>query len=116
MNKYSIEFYEKENGEAPAEEFIKSLDNKMKAKVLRILDMLETNGPLMRIPYSEYLRDGIFEIRAKQGTDIVRILYFFCKKKRIILTNGFTKKSQKTPDKQILIAKRCQQEYERRNG
>lgn len=69
MNKFTIEFYEKKNGEQPAKEFILNSDAKMKAKILKILDLLEVYGPLARLPYSESLGEGIYEIRAKQGTD-----------------------------------------------
>lgn len=114
MTKYNIEFYSKENGEKPAREFILGLEPKMQAKILKIIDLLEKNGPLMRLPYSEYLDDGIFEIRAKQGTNISRILYFFTIGQRIILTNGFVKKTQKTPKREIELAKKYREDYERR--
>lgn len=116
MDKYIVDFYEKEDGEAPAEDFIRSLDAKMKAKIFRIVDMLEENGPTVRLPHSEYLEDGIFEIRAKQGSDISRVLYFFCIGRKIILTNGFVKKTQKTPPKEIALAKKYRADYERRFG
>ncbi len=114
MGCYEIEFYVKENGQIPVEDFIRSLDKKMQAKILRIIDMLEKNGPTVRMPYSESLTDGIFEIRAKQGSDITRILYFFCIGKKIVLTNGFSKKSQKTPNREIQLAKKYRTDYERR--
>lgn len=116
VDKYIVDFYEKENGEAPAEDFIRSLDAKMKAKIFRIVDMLEENGPTVRLPHSEYLEDGIFEIRAKQGSDISRVLYFFCIGRKIILTNGFVKKTQKTPPKELALAKQYRADYERRFG
>lgn len=116
MDKYIVDFYEKEDGDAPAEDFIRSLDAKMKAKIFRIVDMLEENGPTVRLPHSEHLEDGIFEIRAKQGSDISRVLYFFCIGRKIILTNGFVKKTQKTPPKEIALAKKYRADYERRFG
>ena len=70
MQNYDIEFYTKENGEEPAREFILELEPKMQAKILKTLDLLQVNGPYMRLPYSEYIDDGIFEIRAKHGTNI----------------------------------------------
>ncbi len=115
MTGYHIEFYETENGTAPAEEFIKSLDDKMIAKVLRVLNVLEINGPMVRMPYSRMLNDGIFEIRAQQGSDIVRILYFYSTGKRIVLTHGFIKKSQKTPAHEIERARRYREVYERKD-
>ncbi len=114
MNKFTIEFYEKENGEEPVEDFILQLDPTMQAKIIKIIDLLEINGPLTRLPYSEHLENGIFEIRAKQGTNITRILYFFYAGRKIILTNGFVKKTQKTPREEIELAKKYRFDYERR--
>lgn len=56
MDKYIVDFYEKEDGEAPVEDFIRSLDAKMKAKIFRIVDMLEENGPTVRLPQMVLLR------------------------------------------------------------
>lgn len=114
MNKFTIEFYEKETGEQPVEKFILQLEPKMQAKIIKILDLLEENGPLTGLPYSEHLENGIFEIRAKQGRNITRVLYFFDARRKIILTNGFVKKTQKTPRREIELAKKYRAEYERR--
>ena len=64
---------------------------------INTLDLLEMNGPLLREPYSKPLENRIFELRIKQGSDITRVLYFFIIGKKAVLTNGFVKKSQKTP-------------------
>lgn len=111
---YSVEYYEKEDGTYPAEEFILSQDKKMQAKLFMALEFLEEKGPLLREPYSKSLGDGIFEVRAKQGSDISRVLYFFVVDKRIILTNGFVKKTQKTPTNEIERAKRYRKDYQTR--
>ena len=65
----------------------------------------------LREPYSKSLGDGIFEIRAKVGTDITRVLYFFYYEGRIILTNGFVKKIQKTPQNEIALAKKYRRDF-----
>ena len=101
----------RENGDCPVKEFLLSLDKKMRAKLLVELDLLEENGPQLREPYSKHLEDGIFELRAKQGSDITRVLYFFFVGKKIVLTNGFTKKTQKTPRAEIATAKNYRAEY-----
>ena len=103
---YVVEYYEKADGSRPAEEFILSQDNKMQAKIFAALELLELKGPALREPFSKPLGDGIFEVRAKQGSDISRVLYFFVVGKRVILTNGFIKKTQKTPQEEIQIAKK----------
>lgn len=116
MKEYMAEFYATEDGREPAKEFIEGLNAKMIAKILKIIELLEQNGPALRQPYSKHLEDGIFEIRAKQGSDITRVLYFFVIGKKIVLTNGFVKKTQKTPNGEIEKAKRFRLDYERRYG
>ena len=112
---YTIEFYTTKDGKKPAKDFIFTLDEKMQAKMLRNLDLLETNGPTLRIPYSEALEDGIFELRAKESSNITRVFYFFYVGKKAILTNGFVKKSQKTPKRELDLAKKYKADYERRH-
>ncbi len=112
---FDVEYYEKEDGTFPAEEFILSLDSKMQAKMFRELDLLETFGNQLREPHSKPLGDGIYEIRAKVASDITRVLYFFVVNKKIILTNGFVKKTQKTPDNEIAFAKKYRKDYLERN-
>ena len=116
MSNYIINFFKKQDGSCPVEEFLDSLDNKMRAKILLAIALLETNGPQLRAPYSKPLGDGIFEIRAKQGNNITRTLYFFYDGKQIILTNGFVKKTQKTPSAEIQRAKKYRAEYLRLKG
>lgn len=114
MQNFEIEYFEKNDNTRPAEEFILSEDFKLQAKIFRILELLELKGNELREPYSSYLTDGIFELRAKQGSDISRVLYFFVVGKKIILTNGFRKKTQKTPKSKIELAKKYKAEYEQR--
>ena len=111
MAEFEVTFYEKLNGDCPVEEFILSLDVKMRAKMLGLLELLEEKGNQLREPYSKHLEDGIFEIRCKVGNDITRVLYFFYYDRKIILTNGFVKKTQKTPPIQIKIAKKFRTDY-----
>ena len=73
--------------------------------------MIEQNGPELREPYSKHLDDGIFEIRARIGTNLARVLYFFYVGKCVIATHGFTKKTQKTPQDEIERAKAYRKEY-----
>ena len=111
MSQFTVEFYEDTNGNKPIEEFLLSLDVKMQAKLLGLLQILQEKGNQLREPYSKHLEDGIFEIRGKVGRDITRVLYFFYYDGKIILTNGFVKKTQKTPKKEIQLAKRRRDEY-----
>lgn len=108
---FDVEYYEKSDGTYPVEEFILSQNNKMKAKIFKNLELLEIRGNELREPYSKYIEDGIFELRNKVGSDITRILYFFVIGEKIILTNGYVKKTQKAPKSEIEIAKKYKNDY-----
>ena len=110
-SEFDVNFYDLADGTKPAEIFIEELPPKMMAKVLRSVQMLRANGSELREPYSKHLNDGIFEIRAKVGADISRVLYFFMVGKKVILTHGFIKKTQKTPPFEIDRAKKYRVEY-----
>ena len=79
--------------------------------MLRTIVLLRDNGNKLRKPESKALGDGILELRAKVGTDISRVLYFFIIGRKIILTNGFIKKSQRTPEAVLDLAKRYRADY-----
>ena len=111
MQEFKVDFYRKPDGTKPVGEFIRSLNLKMKAKVVANLHLLKEYGNLAREPLSKELDDGIFELRSIEGNDIVRILYFFDKERIIIATNGFVKKQQKTPKSEIELAKQRRKDY-----
>lgn len=114
MQEFEIIFYDKEDGTEPAKEFLLSLDIKMRAKMLRNIEMLQHNGYELREPYSKPIGDGIMELRAKVGSNISRVMYFFVFGKKAILTNGFVKKTQKTPKEEIERAKTYRSDYLKR--
>ena len=111
MAKLEVEFYDLPNGKEPAKDFLLSLEPKMRAKMLWTIQLLQENGTALRMPYSESLEDGIFELLAKVGSDISRVLYFFFVGDKAILTNGFVKKTQKTPEAEKDKAKKYRAEY-----
>ena len=65
------------------------------------------------VKYFKHLEgtDGLFEIRIKVGSDIYRIICFFDEGNLIILLNGFQKKSEKTPSREIEKAKLLKLKY-----
>lgn len=114
MSLFEVEFYETANGKQPAKDFLLILDKKMRAKMLRMITILAENGTELREPYSKYISDGIFELRAKVSSNIARVLYFFWSGRLIILTNGFIKKTQKIPYEELERAKRYRTDYFKR--
>ena len=98
---FELEFYEKETGEVPFDDFMEALTPKMRAKVLRALDLLERCGNSLREPYTKYLGNEIFELRTSFGGDSARCMYFFYSEGTIVITHGFLKKQRKTPRREI---------------
>ncbi|MBQ3335770.1 MAG: type II toxin-antitoxin system RelE/ParE family toxin [Eubacteriaceae bacterium] len=80
-------------------------------KMVSMISLLQNNGYELREPYSKYLSEGIFELRAKVGSDVTRVLYFFYVDRQIVLTNGFVKKTKKTPKKEIERAKKYRADF-----
>ena len=112
---FDVEFYRLPNGKAPVEEFLDSLNVKMRNKALNSLVLLEEFGNTLREPHSKPIGEGIFELRIKFASDITRIFYFFYVGNKIVLTNGFIKKTQKTPPAEIELAKKYKEDYEARS-
>ena len=84
------------------EDFLLEQPIKVQDKIFKIIEAIET---LERVP-SNYLKsiedtDGLFEARIQLGTSIWRVFCFFDKGKLVILLNGFLKKTQKTPKKEL---------------
>jgi len=57
------------------------------------------------------VHDSAFEVRARVGSDVSRVLFFFFTGKRFILTHGFIKKTKKTPVSEIARAIIYRDEY-----
>ena len=112
---YEIEYYRDASGKKPVESFIDGLDLKMKAKTFGLVELLERYGPQLGMPFSRHLEDGISELRVVRGSDSARILYFFVVGKRIVLTHGFRKKTQKAPRREIERAKSIRKDWRERN-
>ena len=111
---FQVEFYDTEDGRTPTQEFLDSLEPKMNAKMVGLMEILEEKGYSLREPYSAPLEDGIFELRAVQGSNISRALFFFYVEGRIVITHGFIKKTQKTLRAQIELAKKYRADFLRR--
>lgn len=110
-----IKFYESADGQVPVRDFLDGLDIKMRQKMLRSIMALQEMGYSLRMPLSEFLEDGIFELWAQAGNNISRVLYFFMLGNQAVLTHGFIKKTQKTPAREIKRAKKMRDEYVNRS-
>jgi phage-related protein len=85
------------------EEFLSNLEAPTIAKVIKTIELLETFGVRLSMPYTKYLGGKMFELRI-QGKEEVRILYFF-DRDTVVLLHAFKKKSNKIPKKEILLGR-----------
>ena len=111
---FDVQYYTLLNGEKPVEKFLDNLDLKMRVKALGSIDILAEFGNTLREPYSKAIGKGLFELRIKFARDITRIFYFFVVDNTVILTNGFVKKTRKTPPNEIALAMKYKADYEGR--
>ena len=95
------------------QDFFEKQSKKVKAKIVWTFNLVEE---LQRVPeiYLKHIKntDGLYEIRVQLGSDIFRIFCFFDQGQLVVLANGFQKKTQKTPKKEIELALKIKAEYE----
>jgi len=108
----TVNFYRTKSGNCPIEDFLDSLSGKQAQKVVWVLRLIEE----LDVVPTQYLKklvntDDIWEVRIQFGGNIFRLLGFFDGTTLLILTNGFAKKSQKTPRQEIDLATRRKNEY-----
>jgi phage-related protein len=98
--KWQIKYFSKK-----LEKEILNLSDGLLARYLRLTDLMLEFGPNLGLPHTKPIESGLFELRVKSKEGIARV--FFCVKigKKIVMLHSFIKKSQKTPKKEIKIAK-----------
>jgi len=113
---YTIEFYEKNNGESELWDFIEALriksqtskDARIQFKQISLyIQLLQDNGTRLPDNITKHLGDDIWELRP--GTN--RVFYFYFKNDTFVLLHHFRKKSQKTPRRELEQAKAERDDY-----
>lgn len=114
MEKPKFISYTRPNGHNEFEEFYNSLPVKDRNKLRATIEMIEEAGiqATIQLEWVKKLDSEINEIRSKVSSNIQRALYFHVKNNQYIITHGFTKKTQKTPIKEIERAKQIKYEFE----
>ena len=114
-SKVLIKFYKKQNKRNPVEEFLDSLNAKQAKKVTWVLQLVEELDKIPRQYFKKLVNtDDIWEIRVRIGNDAIRLMGFIDEGTFIILTNGFMKKSQKTPKVEIDLAEKRKKDFIKR--
>ena len=105
-------FYRTTSGKCPVEAFLDSLTSKQADKITWTLSLVED---LSFVPRQYFKKlsgtDDIWEVRVELGNDIFRLLGFFDSGNLVILTNGFAKKTQKTPANEMILAEERKTDY-----
>ena len=102
MEEYFVKFYKNSsNGQEPVLDYIKRLDEKNKAKVLKYVAFLKDNRGYLDEPFSKHITGKIRELRVDFSRLRHRIFYFTAIDRRIILLHSFLKKTDRTPPKEI---------------
>jgi phage-related protein len=93
-------------------EFYQNQDEKVKSKIQYVFELIKQ---VERVPkkFLKHLKvtDGLYEVRVEFESNIYRILCCFDEGRLVVLFNGFQKKTQKTPKKEIEKAERLMKEY-----
>jgi phage-related protein len=109
---FSIELYETTDGRAVVEEELDVIERQapmLHALVVAGLNKLRRRE-LHRLPLTAPLGDGLFELRVG-GKDIARAVWFFRSSARIVVVRCFVKKSQKTPQRELELARTRMADY-----
>jgi len=108
---WNIEYYQSEPGRSPVAEFIDSLEAAAKARVARILDLLEEFGIELGMPYARHLEKQLWELRVRQARNRYRIIYFLTSGQTFVLLHGLSKKTGPVPRSDLETAKRRLDDY-----
>ena len=92
---------------------VRKWPTKLKAKYLRVIDLIEEHGAQLGEPLTKQIDKGLFEIRIKAQEGIARALYCYVVDKEIVILHAFVKKTQKTPANAILLAKKRMNEVKK---
>jgi len=111
---YEVKFYADSKGYSQVFDYIESLKDKERAKVLKYIEFLREHDGVLDEPYSKHIVGKIRELRIDFSTSRHRVFYFAFINKNIILLSAFLKKTQKTPIKEIRRAENIYDDVLRR--
>jgi phage-related protein len=92
------------------EEEILQLPAGFLSRFLRYAERMEIYGPDLGMPHTRAMGRGLFELRLKAAEGIARVFYCTVVGKQIVMLHQFTKKSEKTPLRELEVARRRMEE------
>jgi len=97
---YSIIYYSEQ-----VQEDIMSLPDTLQARYIGLTQRMVEHGPNLGLPHTDAFGGGLFELRLKGAEGIARVFFCTMVEQEIVMLHGFIKKTQKTPEKELKIAK-----------
>ncbi|SKA09150.1 Phage derived protein Gp49-like [Pilibacter termitis] len=90
-----------------------SIPKSDRVKLLATIEATEQNGLLIarKQKWVRKLDDNLYELRSKVATNIQRAIYFHVEDNQYKITHGFTKKTQKTPPKELKKGKKIRDTF-----
>ena len=105
---YSISYYSRE-----VQEDIMSLPVTLQARYIGLTQRMLEYGPNLGLPHTDAFGGGLFELRLKSAEGIARVFFCTMVEQEIIMLHRFIKKAQKTPLKELKLAKQRMKELKR---
>lgn len=93
------------------QEAVLSLPAGLLARYLHLTDRMLEYGPDLGMPHTRAMGSGLFELRLKSQEGIGRVFYCTLVGRRIIMLHQFVKKTDKTPPKELSIARTRMKEW-----
>ena len=107
----AIEFYRTATGRIPTEEFLDTLSDKAVQKIIAVVELVGTERIVPAKFFKKLVGTDLYEFRIRWQSNIYRLFCFFDRNDKVVITNGFVKKTQKTPQREIDKAQRYRRDY-----
>ncbi len=105
LMKYRIEYYNE-----AVQTTILLLPSSLLARYLHLTKRMMEHGANLGMPHSRPMKDGLFELRLKGTDGIGRVFYCTLTGKKIVVLHSFVKKTNKTPHKELALARKRMKE------
>ena len=105
---YSIIYYSDQ-----VQEDVLALPDTLQARYIGLTARMIEHGPNLGLPHTDALGGGLFELRLKGAEGIARVMYCLMIERQILVLHVFVKKTQKTPLRELGIARQRMKEFKK---
>ena len=93
------------------QENIMNLPKTLQARYIALTERMVEHGPNLVLPHTDAFGGGLYELRLKGAEGIARVFFCTMIEKKIVMLHSYIKKTQKTPEKELVIAKQRMKEF-----